>query len=116
MPDVPYEELVASLLDAWDCVVYKTGHTRKQMYRKVRFGRVRQTASAAVPFMLQQYGALPPCCTSTYINVLYKILEYLYQIPGMVLYLIASHIERKISYRVPSQPAKKGVRMLPFFL
>lgn len=38
MPDVPHEELVASLLDAWDCVVYKTGHTRKQMYRKVRCG------------------------------------------------------------------------------
>lgn len=35
MPDVPHEELVALLLDAWDCVVYKTGHTRKQMYRKV---------------------------------------------------------------------------------
>lgn len=36
MPDVPHEELVAMLLDAWDCVVYKTGNTRKQMYRKVR--------------------------------------------------------------------------------
>eukprot|EP00752_Nemacystus_decipiens_P005614 g5080.t1 len=36
MPDVPHDEMVALLLDAWDCVVYKTGHTRKQMYRKVR--------------------------------------------------------------------------------
>lgn len=36
MPDVPHEKLVDLLLDAWDCLVYKTGHTRKQMYRKVR--------------------------------------------------------------------------------
>ncbi|CAM9192621.1 unnamed protein product [Ectocarpus sp. 13 AM-2016] len=36
MPDVPHIDLVVLLLDAWDCVVYKTGHTRKQMYRKVR--------------------------------------------------------------------------------
>lgn len=36
MPDVPHEELVALLLDAWECVVFKTGNTRKQMYRKVR--------------------------------------------------------------------------------
>ena len=35
MPDMPHDEMVALLLDAWDCVVYKTGHTRKQMYRKV---------------------------------------------------------------------------------
>ena len=35
MPDVPHDVMVALLLDAWDCVVYKTGHTRKQMYRKV---------------------------------------------------------------------------------
>ncbi|CAM9887112.1 unnamed protein product, partial [Pylaiella littoralis] len=34
MPDVPHDDMVAMLLDAWDCVVYKTGHTRKQMYRK----------------------------------------------------------------------------------
>ncbi|CAM9480615.1 unnamed protein product [Scytosiphon promiscuus] len=36
MPDVPHDQLMALLLDAWDWVVYKTGHTRKQMYRKVR--------------------------------------------------------------------------------
>ncbi|CAN0478852.1 unnamed protein product, partial [Ectocarpus sp. 8 AP-2014] len=36
MPVVPHNDLVVLLLDAWDCVVYKTGHTRKQMYRKVR--------------------------------------------------------------------------------
>lgn len=40
MPDVPHDEMVALLLDAWDCVVYKTGHTRKQMYRKVSHAKL----------------------------------------------------------------------------
>lgn len=35
MPDVPHVALMAMLLDAWDCVVHKTGNIRKQMYRKV---------------------------------------------------------------------------------
>ncbi|CAM9584062.1 unnamed protein product [Ascophyllum nodosum] len=37
MPDVPHRQLVAMLLDAWDCVMYKTGHARKLTYRKVSF-------------------------------------------------------------------------------
>lgn len=35
MSDLPHQELVLMLLEAWDMVVSKTGHTRKVMYRKV---------------------------------------------------------------------------------
>lgn len=35
MPDVPHEELVELLLDAWDCVVHRTSNTRKMTFRKV---------------------------------------------------------------------------------
>lgn len=47
MPDVPHDELIALLLDAWDWVVYKTGHTRKQMYRKVRIAQQGSGCSRA---------------------------------------------------------------------
>ena len=68
MPDVPHEELVASLLDAWDCIVYKTGHTRKQMYRKVRlleFGRQKkQQQCLMLIFFLYLYYTASSCATS----------------------------------------------------
>lgn len=49
MPDVPHDVMVALLLDAWDCVVYKTGHTRKQMYRKVGCSHAKHLVFVLLP-------------------------------------------------------------------